>query len=282
MQITGTVKSLVDFSNFFDQQMFLHSGTEDILHTVKSGSIKMSKLPPQLKQIITDPKVMSVPMTIGGEKVNLHIFRIGDGLTLFVQDPGTGTVLNSFVMSLITLSSNICGFNPTADDGDINKVLLDKLVAEFDKEKKRFSITDKRQKEEIIILEAQAKDAYEQMDKQTLEMREKDKEITKLRQQFSDLAESYKNLEKQQKEASFTGDFKVGAELKKKNEILRDNNKKLAETLKKISITIEDSHTEAVMCITDFLEAIGAVDETRETLLNSISEIFTKKIRVEL
>ncbi len=275
MQGSGTLKSIIDFSNFFDQQMFVHQGG-DVLHVVKGGVLKQSKLPAQLKQMIQNPNVMQVPITQGGEKVNLHIFRLGDGITLFVQDPGTGTVLNSFVMSLITLSSNACGYNPTADDGDINKVLLDKLVAEFDKEKKKFSITDKRQKEEIIILEAQAKDAYEQMDKQTRDMIEREKEMNKLKKQLQDLAESYKVMEKGQKEIAYTSDFKIGADLKKKNEILRENNKHLVDTIKKTSAALEDYRTDVLMVITDFLDNVKADNESQVSLINSINEIFSQ------
>jgi len=278
MQATGTVKSLQDFSNFFDHQIFLHQSESNSFFSIKNGNIKKLRFPDHLKVLIDDKKTFTKTLSKGDEKFNLHIFRLGDGNTLFIQDPGTGNVLNSFILSLITLSSNSCdtSFSATAADGDMNKVLLDKLVAEFDSEKKKFSITNKRQKEEIIILEEQAKDAYLQLDMLTETIKEKDVEIAKLRENMKSLAESYRSIEKKCCDMEFTGDFKIGTELKKKNEILKENNRQLVEMLKKSSGSVSEIKSEVETCVKESLRGVQIPKEKQEELFANIEQIFVQ------
>jgi hypothetical protein len=274
MQTSGTLKSIQDFSNFFDQQLFVHDNASGYFYAVKNGSQKQIKFPAHLSKLLSDKTCFSKAMLNGTEKTVLHIFRLGDGFTLFLSDPGTGTVLNSFILSLITLSSNVCSVSPVTEENNINQVLLDQLVAEFDKEKTKFAVTDKRQKEEIIILEEQAKEAFNQLDETARKLNEKNAENEKLKKQLSELAESYKIMDKKLNDSQFTSDFKIGAELKKKNELLRDNNKKLVEMVKRSSTALNDLHSEIEMCIKDLFETTGISNEIAEETMNSVNELF--------
>jgi len=272
MQLSGTIQSIKDFSNFFDHQLFIHNNNDGKFYSVHNGNVKQIKFPPHLQKILSDMKIFSKTMISGTEKFTLHIFRLGDGHTLFLNDPGTGTVLNGFVLSLITLSSNVCDVNnsPKVNNDD----MLDKLVAEFDKEKKKFSVTDKRRKEEIIILEEQAKEAYNQLDEVIRSQKDKDAIIQKLRSQFNELAESYKTMEKKLTDAQFTGDFKIGNEIKKKNSILSDNNKKLVELIKQNTLKLDEIESDIEMNLTDTLQSVGLSEEVQQEIINSIKEVF--------
>jgi len=277
MLMTGTMKSILDFSNFFDHQLFIHKSTDNTFYGIKNGTIKQIKFPQHLQKILDDKKVFSKTINSGNEQTILHIFRLGDGHTLFLNDPGTGNVLNGFVLSLITLSSNVCDYQASepSSDKDMNAVLMDKLVAEFDKEKKKFSVIDKRQKEEIIILEEQAKEAYHQLDEYLASQKDKDAEYQRMKTQVIELAESNKRLEKKLVDAEFTGDFQKGIELKKKNDILRENNRKLVEMIKKSTLSVSDLHSEVEMCLNDMLDTHNVPEAARSEILASINELFS-------
>lgn len=279
MQINGTLQSIIEFSNFFDHQLFVHCSNDKNFYCVKSGSYKKIKFPQHLQKLLDDKFTFSKVINSGNEKSVLHIFRLGDGHTLFLNDPGTGTVLNGFVLSLITLSSNVCDLSAKNDSSgsDINSVLLDKLVADFDKERKVSAVKDKRQKEEIIILEEQAKEAYTQLDQMQKTLKDKDAEISELKKRLSALAESYKELEKHYQDAASTADFNIGAEIKKKNETLRLNNKKLVEMVRKNSLTIAELQTEVEMCIKDASENTDIPPEKLNEMLSSVKEIFSSE-----
>ena len=267
MNVSSTVKSIQDFSNFFDQQLYVHCADSGAFYSVKNGALKQLKFPPHLQKLINEKSVISKPMMQGTERTILYIFRLGDGYTLFLNDPGTGNVLNGFIMSLITLSSNVCTVE-SKDTSDMNSILLDKLVAEFDKEKTRFAVTDKRQKEEIIILEEQAREAYRQLD-------EKEAEFNKQKKQLYELAETYKALEKKLAESQYTSDFQIGAELKKKNELLRDNNKKLVEMIKKETLAVSEIHSEVEMFLKDALAGPELSESQKKEIFSSIAELFS-------
>lgn len=275
MQITGILASIRDFSNFFDHQLFVHHSLRSSFYMVRNGAVKPIKLPPHIKQLIDDRTVLSRRFKSQGEINVLHLFRLGDGYTLIINDPGTGNVLNGFVMSLISVSSAVAESEGSRTDAsDMNSVLLDKLVAEFDKEKMRFSVTDKRQKEEIIILEEQAKDAYRQVDEVTKQLEQKEDELTKLKKQFISCAEDMKFMEKRQTDLEFTSDYQLGAELKKKNEVLRENNRELVEALKKYPIAIEELRTEIDMYLNDVFSGMNIPDETKKEIVSGVAEIF--------
>ncbi|PLX66333.1 MAG: hypothetical protein C0602_11755 [Denitrovibrio sp.] len=287
MQYSGTIKSIIDFSNFFDHQLYIFSDKDMQFLSIKNGQVKQIKFPQHLQKVLNDRYTFSKTISSGGEKSVLHIFRLGDGHTLFLNDPGTGTVLNGFVLSLITLSSNACDDSPDTENanGDMNSILLDKLVAEFDNEKRKFSVINKRQKEEIIILEEQAKEAYNQFDAVSNQLKKKDSEIQTVRQNLATLAESYKNIEKQLTDAKNTGDFNIGSELKKKNEALRESNKQLVEMLKKSTLSISEVQSEVEMCIKDIFENSNIPSEKKTEVLNSLNEIFSteaKKLKKEV
>jgi len=279
MQYSGTIKSIVDFSDFFDHQLFIFSDKDKKFFSIKNGQIKQIKFPQHLQKFLHDKHTFSKIISSGGEESVLHIFRLGDGHTLFLNDPGTGNVLNGFVLSLITLSSHACDSAPEQNDknGDMNSVLMDKLVAEFDKERKKFAVTDKRQKEEIIILEEQAKEAYNQFDQINSQLKKKDAEIANTLKKMAELAESYKELEKKFQDATLTSDFNIGVELKKKNEILRGNNKKLVEMIRKSSLTITELQTEVEMYIKDAFENTDISKEKLEDILSSLNELFSSE-----
>lgn len=279
MNISGTLQSIVDFSNFFDHQMFVYSEQNKLFCGVKNGLIKEIKFPPHLEKMMNDRKIHTKTIGNSGESSVLHIYRLGDGHTLFINDPGTGNVVNSFILSLITLSSNVCDFSEPGKK-DNSQVMLDRLVADFDKERMKFSVTDKRRKEEIIILEEQAKEAYCQMDDLIRQIREKDNELSKLRKQFSELAESHKGLEKKLKESHFTSDFRVGSELKKKNETLRANNRKLVDMMKKNSLAFDELHSELEMCLKDFCDNESMPKEKQKRLLSSVNELFSSDKKI--
>jgi len=274
MQLTGTLKSIIDFSNFFDQQLYVYYDKSHAFFAIKNGVSKRIKFPDHLKKILADKQTISKPITNGGEKSVLHIYRLGDGHTLFLTDPGTGNVLNGFVLSLITLSSNVCSVESDTSDGDTNQVLLDKLVAEFDREKKKFAVIDKRQKEEIIILEEQAKDAYNQMALLENEIKKKDSELSKLKKQLAEVAENYKSTEKKLTDMQYTTDFQVGAELKKRNEELKIHNKKLATMLKKSTTSITELHSEIDMYVIDFMTRAEIPEDMQKEMTETIKDLF--------
>ncbi|MGE4480032.1 MAG: hypothetical protein AB7E76_13700 [Deferribacterales bacterium] len=274
MQLTGTLQSIIDFSNFFDQQLYVFCEGNGAFFSVKNGVYKQIKFPDHLRKLLADKYIMSKAISSGGEKSILYIYRLGDGHTLFLNDPGTGNVVNGFILSLITLSSNVCSVSPSQSDGDINQVLLDQLVAEFDREKKKFAVTDKRQKEEIIILEEQAKEAYNQMAELENTLKQKDAEIAKLKKSITDLAESYKSTEKKLASAHQTTDFQLGADLKKKNEELRNNNRMLVDLIKKNTSAIADLHSELEMYIEDFAGRTDITDEQHQELRSALADLF--------
>lgn len=277
MQLSGTLKSIIDFSNFFDQLLYVYNDKENLFFSVKNGNYKQLKFPEHLRKILADKQLMSKTISQGGEKSILYIYRLGDGHTLFLNDPGTGNVVNGFILSLITLSSNVCSISPAESDGDMNQILLDKLVAEFDREKKKFAVIDKRQKEEIIILEEQAKEAYNQMAQLEIKLKEKEAEVSKIKKQFSDLAESYKETEKKITDMQFTADFQVGADLKKKNEELRKNNKLLVEMIRKNSSATADLKSEMEMFVDDFADRTCLPEDQKQEFKSALTDIFNVK-----
>jgi len=277
MQLTGTLQSIIDFSNFFDQQLYVFCEKNGAFFAVKNGAYKQIRFPEHMKKLLADKYLVSKTIFNGGEESVLHIYRLGDGHTLFLNDPGTGNVLNGFILSLITLSSHFCSAPPSQSDEDINKVLLDKLVAEFDREKKKFSITDKRQKEEIIILEEQAKEAYNQMAELEKIVKQKDAQIAKLKKNINDLAKSYKITEKKPATVHQSTDFQDGSDLKNRNEKLRENNRMLVGIIKKNTAAVNDLHSELKMYIEDFAERTGITKEQHQELKSAIDDLFNSQ-----
>jgi len=272
-----TIKVIHELSNFFPTEFYVCLEKENASFMYKNGNRKPIKLPQNLLNAISDKRIFTKTIEYGGEKSTLYIFRLGDGFNLLIPDTGTGTSINSFIVSLLTMASDFTDYdNQTAASEKI--ATAHQLAQELTKLKREQAIINKRAKEEKIILEAQARQSMQELARGKKAYRELENGLTKLNKQLIETNESNRHLSKKLKDMELDGDFRQVTQLKKKVEVLTEELKNIKDMYNNTRKSLEEFHGDVLLYSTSVLDEAGMSEEKIKELENELINLYQKAL----
>lgn len=279
----SVIKLLEETSSVFSGCFYSYFYQEKKFFFINDGVTQTSNLSELFKKALQSKDVTQVTSNSKTGEI-FHIIRPDSNVSIFLKDTNKNSEIFNFIKSLITLILSDGSISVESENSDTS---IEEVKTYYEKELSKRSIelnkVRKKFREESIILEEQAKEAFNKYDDIYKRFSHMDLANRKMHQQLQALAQQNKKLMKDIHALEVKSDFRVNMELKKRNDTLVKESNDLFEGMKTISREFDEfksNITQAMENSFGGLESNSKITEFKDTLKELTEELNQKFIRI--